>query len=398
MSSPVQTIPAQAYCFDALVRMMKEKVGHLAVEHRKNIVGIVDARDITIYQGASPLYLFREIGDKTRPEGICEVSGKIPVVVRTLVEEGARAENIAKVVTLFGDNIHRRLLTLVTEELGPPPVPFCWLMLGSQGRREQTFRTDQDNALVYQDPQDGADRSMIEQYFQQLSELTIDHLCACGYPVCRNKFMASNPRWCKPFSTWKEYFTEWIHRPIPPELDTVKVFLDFRPIFGDRSLGTSLRDHVAELLREGTGLFSYLATDLVAKWPPLSFFRDHVVERDGEKSGNLDLKRRALAPVANFARLLALRNGIRETNTIARLRRLVDEGQLSQDRFVDLREAYEFYAQLQIVTQLRTIEAGLPPADTIRPGELSDLEKRTLKEAFTVIERMLSRVQKEFGV
>ncbi len=398
MSSPVQSIPAQAYCFDALVRMMREKVGHLAVEHRKNIVGIIDSRDITIYQGASPLYLFREISDKTRLEGVCEVSVKIPVVVRTLVEEGARAENIAKVVTLFADNIHRRLLKFLLEELGPPPVPFCWLMLGSQGRREQTFRTDQDNALVYGDPHDGVDQQLIEGYFRELSQRMIDHLGACGYPECRNKFMASNPRWCKPYSTWKDYFTEWICRPIPPDLHTTSVFLDFRPVFGDRTLGSGLRDHVVDLLSEQKELLRYLAADLVSKWPPLSFFRECVVERDGDTCENLDLKKRALAPVANFARIMALRNGIRDTNTLARLKRLADEGHISREHFVDLREAYEFYAQLHIVTQLRMVEAGLAPIDTIRPAELSDLEKRTLKEAFAVIERMLSHVKKEFGL
>jgi CBS domain-containing protein len=271
-------------------------------------------------------------------------------------------------------------------------------MLGSQGRREQTFRTDLDNALVYQDPQGTEDRSLVEDYFRRLSQRMIEHLRACGYPDCRDKFMASNPRWCKPYSTWKDYFTEWIRRPVPSEADIARAFLDFRPLFGDRSLGTGLRNHVVELLRGRTELLNCLAADLVSKWPPLSFFRGHVVERDGEKSESLDLKTRALAPVANFARLLALQNGIRETNTLARLRRLAEDGHLSQGSYLDLRETYEFYAQLHIVTQLRMVEAGLPPGDTIRPAELSDLEKRTLKEAFAIIERMLSHVQKEFGV
>lgn len=398
MSSPVQGIPAQASCFDALVMMMKEKVGHLAVEHRKKIIGIVEARDITIYQGASPLYLFREIGDQTRVEGVCNASRKIPMVVRTLVEEGARAENITKMVTLFGNNIYRRLLALVTEELGPAPVPYSWLTLGSEGRKELTFRTDQCNALVYADHQDAQDQSHAEEYFLRLADRVIGHLEACGYSRCRNKIMASNPMWCRPYSVWRNYFVEWLHEPMLPDLEAVCVFLDFRPVFGDRGLGRGLRDHVMDLVRQRPQLLHLLAAQLVAERPPLSFFRDHVVERDGGQRETLDLKKRVLGPFVAFARLLALQHGIKETNTLTRLRDLADYGHIPRDLYADLREAHEFHVQLHIVTQLRMVESGLEPRHIVRPAELSDLEKRTLKESFAVMEHMLNHVQQVFGL
>ena len=246
MAWPVHTISAEAICFEALLKMIRDQYDHLVVEQRKQILGVIAAHDIIAYQGALPLYLFREIAAERDIDSVYALSEKVPAAVRTLIEEGAKGGNISRVITLLNDCIVDKILDLLIQRLGPPPVPFSWLTMGSDGRKEQTFRTDQDNALVYRDPVDDRERQTVETYFDTLAQLATEHLVACGYPPCKSGFMASNPRWCKPYSVWENYFDDWMTSPEPKEVAMVSIFFDFRPVYGDMSLGSSLRQRLTD--------------------------------------------------------------------------------------------------------------------------------------------------------
>ncbi len=396
MASPVRTISAQRICFDALLRIIRDRHDHLVIEHRKQILGVVTAHDIIAYQGALPLYLFREIAAERDVESLYALSEKVPVGVRTLIEEGAKGGNISRVITLLNDCIVDRILDLLIDQLGPPPVPFCWLTLGSDGRKEQAFRTDQDNALVYRDPEDSNQRQEADDYFRTFGHLATEHLVACGYPRCKNDYMASNPKWCQPYSVWVKYFDDWMASPDPTEVALAAIFFDFRSVYGDADLGSSLRRRVTDRAQRHHAFLTHLAADCLLNWPPLSFFRNFIVEKDGEHKNRLDLKTRVLTPFVNFARLMALRYGIEETNTLDRLRIMAEKDRIPEEFYADAREAYEFQIQLSLVHQLEMVEAGLIPDSFIDPAELSDLERKTLKEAFSVIDRMLAHIKLVF--
>ncbi|MBI4964300.1 MAG: cyclic nucleotide-binding/CBS domain-containing protein [Desulfomonile tiedjei] len=396
MASPVQTIPARSLCFDAMLAIMQRQVGHLVVEHQDEIVGVVTAHDIVLSQGSSPVNLFKEIASQTRIEDLHELSRKIPFLVRSLIEEGGKAPNITRIITVLNDSLLDRLFSLLRLDFGPPPVPFCWLMLGSEGRKEQTFRTDQDNSLVYQDPRDPDERRQAESYFEAFVPQAVDHLIACGYPPCKNETAASNPRWCKPYSTWESYFSEWVSTPDPHEVRRARVFFDFRGGHGHSALADGLREKFATLARHQHTFLVHLAGDCLLDLPPLSFFRNFIVEKDGERSNRLDLKNRGLLPIVNFARLMALCHGIQETNTFARMELLAKQGHIPADLYADIREAYEFQTQLNLVHQLRMAESGQAPDSFIDPGDLSDLERKTLKDAFSVINRLRGFIKEAF--
>ncbi|MEW6501982.1 MAG: DUF294 nucleotidyltransferase-like domain-containing protein, partial [Thermodesulfobacteriota bacterium] len=224
MANPVQTIPAHAVCFDAMLKMMRLRIHHLAVEQQGTIVGMVTTHDIMLLQGTSPLYLFREIVAQRTIEGLYPLAQKIPAVVHTLIEEGAKANNITRMITILNDHILDRLLTILIAELGPPPLPFCWLLMGSEGRREQTFKTDQDNALIYAQPANAEQAAAAESYFTTLAEKAIDHLVRCGYPPCPGGIMASNPKWRQPLASWRQCFDHWLRTPEPLEVMHSAIF------------------------------------------------------------------------------------------------------------------------------------------------------------------------------
>ncbi|RQD60673.1 DUF294 nucleotidyltransferase-like domain-containing protein [Desulfonatronovibrio magnus] len=396
MTSPVETISANKVCFDALLSMMSKQIHHLAVEDEGRVIGVITSHDILVLQGESPVYLFKEITNQNNIERLYELSMRVPLVVRPLIEEGAKANNITRMITVMNDLILDRILTLMQEELGPPPVPFCWLVMGSEGRQEQTFRTDQDNALVYQDPKNEQEAESAKKYFKMFGQEAINHLVKCGYPLCPGDNMASNPKWNQPLSVWKKYFSNWVNTPEPQEVLHSTVFFDFRPAYGHLALGFKLRDHLNILVRGKDMFLRYLAQDCFRTKPPISFFKNFLVERDGEHKNRLDIKARGLVPFWDFARVMALRHGIDETNTMVRLEMLKKGGHMPEDLFLKAKESYEFQMQLRFLNQLQLMEAGEQPHNYINPAELSDLEKQTLKGAFSVISNLQSFLKETF--
>ncbi len=398
MNSPVQTVLSQSLCFDVLLKMMTTGIHHLAVERAGRIVGVVTSHDIMLLQGHSPYYLLKEIRGQQEISGLYPLAQKIPDVVRGLIGEGAKAGNITQMIAILNDHILGRMLTLLEKEMGTPPVPYCWLLLGSEGRREQTFKTDQDNAIIYVDPVDEAQKQVAAGYFKAFAAKAIDHLVNCGYPLCPGEIMAINPQWCQPLSVWKGYFDHWVAEPEPQELLNAIIFFDFRAGFGEAALAEELRTHLNRQMA-GRDLFLYhLARQCTETRVPLSFFKNFIVEKDGEHKNRLDIKRQGLTPFVNFARVLALKFGVKETNTLARLKALMEGEKIQGELWSVASEAYELQMQQRLVHQLRQIEAGVLPDNYIDPADLSDLERMMLKDAFTAIERLYGVLERMYPV
>jgi len=398
MSSPLATVSHREICFDALLRMMSAQIHHLAVMRGGHVAGMVTSHDIMLLQGRSPMYLFREIAGARTIADLYPLAEKVPMTVGSLVEEGAKARNITRMITIMNDLILEKLLTFLQDEMGPAPVPFCWLLMGSEGRKEQTFHTDQDNALVYRDPVDQAEADRCQDYFARFCEAAIGHLVRCGYPLCPGGMMASNPRWRMPLVRMRDFFETMILLPEPEEVLRATIFFDFRPGYGQAELGEALRRHVALHAARQDVFLRHLARDCLATRPPLSFFRNIIVEKDGAHKDTLDLKIRALTPFVDFARLFALRHGLHETNTFDRLEILKDQGHIPPDLAVEALEAYEFLMQLRLVHQMGRINAGGTPDNHVNPASLSDLEKQTFKETFGVVRSLQTFVKEAFSL
>ncbi|MCI5149319.1 MAG: histidine kinase, partial [Candidatus Electrothrix sp. MAN1_4] len=304
--------------------------------------------------------------------------------------------NISRMISILNDHILERLLTLLEEEMGPPPVLYCWLLMGSEGRREQTFKTDQDNAIIYADPKNEQQGKEAQEYFTAFARKAIDHLVECGYPLCPGEIMAVNPKWCQPLSVWKGYFEDWVGSPDPQELLHATIFFDFRAGFGKAVLADKLRQHLNTLTARQELYLLHLAGQCLSGRAPLSFFRNFIVEKNGEHKNKLDIKHQGITPFVNFARILALRYGIRETNTLARLHVLAKERILEETLWATAMDAYEMQMQLRIIHQLNQIEAERQPDNYIAPDELSELEKRMLRDAFEVIDRLHSVLKTMF--
>ncbi len=396
MSSPLSMIAEQLSVFEAMLEMMQKKLKHLAVQDSTGkVIGTITSRDLLAAQGQSPLFIVREIASAVSREELKAQQARIPGLVQSLIGSGAKAENVTRLIATVSDAILHRLIEIALEQNGPPPVPFVFMIMGSEGRREQTLKTDQDNAIVFQDVSEKR-LPAVKNYFLGLGETVCTWLDETGYAFCEGGVMAMNPNWCQPLGAWRDKFSEWIHTAEAEDLLHSSIFFDFRGGYGDFGLIDQLRRHLFDSLRGWSGFFRHLTENALHFKPPLGFFRNFVVESKGEHRHSFDIKQ-AMLPVVDFARIHALKNGIEETNTVDRLYQLHERGHISGKDYTDITRSYSFLMQLRFVRQITAIiEENGKPDNYINPKKLSRIEQTMLKEIFKRVEDFQTRMSFEF--
>ncbi|HTF99113.1 MAG TPA: DUF294 nucleotidyltransferase-like domain-containing protein [Nitrospirota bacterium] len=388
MSSMLVRVDARDYCFEAVLRMIKYNIHHVVVVKDGVLVGVITNHDLMMLQGTSPLSLTKDIESQQTIEGLIPVSKKINNIIGILIKEGAKAGNITKVLTEINDRMVRKIIEFAERKMGKPPVAYCWIAFGSEGRKEQTFKTDQDNALVYADPATEAEADAARKYFQAFAELVRDGLVQSGFPLCPGNYMASNPNWNQPLKMWKKYFTSWISTPTPDAVLNSVAFFDFRAMYGDQQLADTLRDYLNGLLKDEKVFLGYLANMAIKNTPPVGFLKSFVVEKSGEHKDKLNLKIKGLAPLIDIVRLFALEKGIRETSTLERIESLREKHSIIREHGDEFAQAFEFMTVLRIHHQYQQLSSGESPDNFINPDLLSNLERRSIKAAFQFIAKM----------
>jgi CBS domain-containing protein len=310
-------------------------------------------------------------------------------VVRWLVAGGSSASEVGRLIAELNDRVVARAAELVERALeaeghGRPPVPYSWLAAGSEARREQTLRTDQDNGLVYADaaPEMAATAA---QYFGRLAARMGAALAALGFPECKGGFMASNPLWCQPETVWRERFASWMENPHPESLVAASVFFDLRPVAGDTATGRALWKWVCSRAPSRTLFLRHLAREALLREPGLGLFGRLRLERTGTHRGRLDLKSRGIFPVTQGVRVCALLLGLEDTHTLDRLRGAAAHGLIGAREAEDLRGAYETVARLRLAHQLCCLDEGVQADNFLDPRRLGRADLLLLKDAFRTI-------------
>ena len=286
------TLPPDAIGSDVLHAMMERGIGHVPIVGEGGLVGIVTQTDLTRFQAESSAQL---VGDAAEAEDVApltEVTARIPRLLAQLVGAGLRHEVVTRLITGVADAVTRRLLVLAEEELGPPPVPYLWLACGSQGRREQTGVSDQDNCLILSDdlaPEHDA-------YFAELARFVCEGLDRCGYVLCPGEMMATNPRWRQPLRVWRGYFAGWIATPDPMAQMLASVMFDLRPIGGDPALHEGLQAETLRAARANSIFVAHMVSNSLHHAPPLGLFGGLATLRRGEHRRHIDLKLSGVVP------------------------------------------------------------------------------------------------------
>lgn len=397
MTLPLVRVDAKDFCFEAVLKMIKHNIHHILVIRDGKLSGVLTNHDLMMLQGTSPLSFAKDLESQESIEGLAPVSKKINRVVGLLLKEGAKSSNITKIITELNDRLVRKVLEIAERKLGRPPLAYCWTSFGSEGRKEQTFRTDQDNAIIYADPLSPAQEDEARRYFERFALFVRDGLVACGFPLCPAGYMASNPQWCQPLSVWKRYFSSWIATPTPEAVLRSLIFFDFRCLSGDAELADELRAHLWNAL-DGQNIFlAQMASVITKNRPPLGFFRTFLVEKGGEHKNELNLKQSGVGPIVDIVRLLSLESQVSETSTLDRIEAMKGKNPTIDDAGDELIQAFDFINLLRIHHQVEQMERGLPPDNFVNPSKLSNLEKRILKESFQVVSKVQDGIIDQYG-
>jgi signal-transduction protein with cAMP-binding, CBS, and nucleotidyltransferase domain len=393
MSAPLIRIPDHALLFEAARAMQERSVQHLVVtDERGATLGVLAGSEILHAQRHAVGQLISEIEKANSPEELKDCNAKLPILVKSLLDAGTRVEHVTRIMSSVSDAITARLLALAETELGAPPVPYTFVVLGSVARGEQTLATDQDNAIIFADAADDA-----QKYFLRLGEKVCGWLDQIGYRKCKGETMASNPKWCQPLSRWRQYFTDCVTAANPQDLLDVNIFFDFRCAYGEAGHITQLRQHLQQLLEPGQPVFFFhLAQSTLQFKAPRGFFGNIQLESGGDHPATFNIKS-AIIPLVNFARMYALRHHYAETNTLERLARLRDQGALVPSSHDELVQAYTALMQMRLAHQAAQVGRSEPPDNHINLSELTQLERSVLKKVFADITVFQARLETDFA-
>ena len=396
MTSPLITIKDHAIVFEALMKMMERDIKHLPVTNsQERLVGIVSNRELVSSQGQSPLFLLREISKAESFNDITDKHKRMPALVKSLINSNVTARNINRMITTVSEAILKKVMAFALQEMGSSPKPFAFMILGSEGRNEQTLKTDQDNAIIFEDVPE-KDLPEIKDYFLRLGEKVCNMLDQAGYQFCDGGIMAKNPDWCQPFSVWKNYFSEWIHKAEGEDLLKASIFFDFRSGYGEKYFINNLREHLNSAIANWAGFLRHMTENALHFKPPLGFFRNFVVESKGKHRDSFDIKG-AMMPIVDFARIYALKHQVEATNTFDRLHELHLKKALTNEEHEELIKAYSYLMQLRFSRQvISAAENESGPDNFINPKRLTHVEQSMLKEIFKRIEKFQSKMNFEF--
>ncbi len=399
MSTPLVTVGPGAYGFEALLEMTRRGIHHLVVVDAGRLVGVVSSNDFLRLQATHPVTVAREIGLAPSVDDLARLGVRITALVRRLVDEGGTPYDVGRIVAELNDRMVQRVLELATGTLapaGPPPVPFCWLAFGSEARREQTLRTDQDNGLVYADPPP-PDAPAVQAYFARLAAEVNGALVRIGFPECPGRIMASNPEWCQPVGVWTRRFRDWMQGSGPAEVLAACIFFDLRPVGGAAELASSLRTVIQTDAPGSRRLLGLLARDVVDRPVALTVFGNLRVARSEPHRGTADLKGGGGLQLVGAARVHALALGLEETNTVDRFRAAATREVYGEAECREITDAHQLLQRLRLVHQLDSLERGEPADNRISPGRLSRAETVLLRDALRTVTHVQAGLRERYA-
>ncbi len=385
MSSPLIYVDDTALIFEAVLLMQERGIKHLVVKNKTGkVVSVIDNEELLHVHRYSATFLINEIKDAEAADDLFSCQERIPRIIKALIDSGAHAKNITRIITTVSDAILGRFIDFAIQEIGEPPVRFAFISLGSEGRGEQTLATDQDNAIIFEDVEEG-EVEAVKEYFLQFSTMVCTWLDEAGYAFCTGNVMAMNPEWCQPINVWEEYFSNWITDASPQDLMEVSIFFDFRSMYGYRSLVDRLRNHIRNRVENRDVFFHQLAENALLFRLPVDFFGNISVESGGEHPNTFNIKH-IIALIVGYARIYSIHNSLESTNTLERLDLMAERGFVNNELHEEIEEAYNFLMQIRFKHQLNRIGDGEEPDNFIYMDELSYMEKTVLKKVVSQVD------------
>jgi CBS domain-containing protein len=382
MSSPLVSVPADAFVYRAIARMNRIKTRHLAVvDEAGHVAGALSTRDLLHLRAGEAISLGEEIDDAPDAHALSAAWAQLPRVAQMLLAEGLSGRDIAEIISRELGALTRQAAVIAERIMlengrGEPPCPYSLLVLGSAGRGESLLAMDQDNALIFAAGEpDGAE----DRWFAELGTRLADILHEAGVPYCKGGVMAKNEPWRGSLATWRDRIDQWIKRSSPEDLLSVDIFFDLRPVHGDGRLAISVRQ-AAFAAAEGQVAFIKLLVGDIGAPSSLTFLGGIRTE-----AGRINLKAAGLFGLVAAARALAIRYHVMERSTPARLAAVKALVGVSESDLDALGEAQEVFLALIVSQQIEDAAHGIPPSNAVSVKRLSVRDHDRLRAALKAV-------------
>jgi CBS domain-containing protein len=397
MSTELYPLPPQAPAYEAALAMARHGIRHVPLVEGGRLQGVVSESNLFYLQRIGLRPLTAAIRAATSVAALESIERDVRDAVRAMLAQGAGAEHVTQFISTVNDLVMRRVIELESEGASIPGAACSWIVMGSQGRFEQSLATDQDNGIIFAHPEN-TPADAVRARLLPLARRVNEALDRAGIPLCRGNIMASNPECCLSLAEWKARFADWIGAGDPQALLNATIYFDFRPVAGELRLGEALREWLAEVGRDNSRFLFLMAQNALANQPPLGLFRDFILPGGGDHRHTLDLKVNGITPFVDAARIHSLAAGVTETSTVQRLRGAGARLGMSRNEVEAWVEAFSFIQHLRLRHQARSVEEGRAPENHIDPDTLNEMDRRVLKEAMRQARRLQSRLVRDHAL
>ncbi len=391
MTPRLFTLPLQATAYSALLLMIRQGVRHVVLMDGERLAGVVSERDLLGLQSTSMWHLSTAIRGAESLPAIERFGRDINELARRMLAEGVAMGPLTAFIASLNDLLTERIVELEFRNALPAGARYCWILMGSEGRSEQTLVTDQDNGLIFTPPA-GTDAAETRRQLLPVAQRVNQALDRVGYRLCPGEIMASNPLWCLSEDEWRGKFGRWIDSGSPEALLHGAIFFDLRPLQGDDSLAHELRTWLLGQTSKSPRFLHQMAGNALKNRPPLGMIRDFSPGPDGR----LNLKLNGAMPFVDAARIFSLAYRIDETNTERRLRAAGPQLRVSADETEAWIAAYYHVQGHRMRAQAESLEQGSQPDNRIDPRRLHEFDRQTLKLSFRQARRLQKRLALDY--
>jgi CBS domain-containing protein len=389
------------YMFEAMAYMSTHALRHVPILDRDEVVGIVSIRDLMRFRSQKAMLLVGNAREAADLKTLAAVRREIITVARTLLSETRSTPDVMEILSYLHHSIIRRTYDLCLEQMKaqgqqPPDIRFCFLIMGSGGRREMLLEPDQDNGFIYENfPDERLEE--VEAFFGPFSEKLVHALAEVGYPLCKGKVMVNNPSWRGRLDDWDERIDDWVNNPEPQKVRYSSIFFDFVPVAGDGALSQGLRDIVHTHIRNFQGfLYHMMSLDLRYR-VPVGLLGRFITEKSGGHKGELSLKHGGTVYIVDCIRMFALEKELSATTTLERLKALTQRNVFATETAEHIRAAFEALTFMRLRNEIALADKGREPSHYIDPHDLSKTEQDLLREAFQAVSKLQDATKRHFA-
>ncbi|RKL69204.1 hypothetical protein CR203_04000 [Salipaludibacillus neizhouensis] len=403
MEKNPHTIQENAFSYEVLTFFKDDYIDIVPVLNGERVVGILMAESFLQLQDSKFINLSYRLQHAKTIKELAPLSPKknmdFLLFTEALLDERTHPSEVCEFISNYNDHIHRQVIRFALAEMkrkgyGKPPVNYCFIVMGSQGRKEQAFSTDQDNGLILDNYQHLPNKQEVEEFFHHFAAIVNEYLVKCGFPECSGGIMARERKWCRELNEWKAEVKRWVKETDAEEVRDFTIFIDYRPVYGDFKLAEKLRDFITKPVEQGKILHIMLAKDTIRFRVPINPIGR--ISLKG-KMKTLDVKKAALMQIVNGIRIFAIRYGIQEVSTIARLNKLQEMEVFHPRDVKNAKLAMDYLHYFRIHANISQLRNEEPLSNLIAPMTLGKDERKQLKDALIIAKRLQQMSELSFA-